>query len=1142
MKPVCFTVLFRVGILALLTQSVAAQTPASVTLSDVYSLVASTTTDNKTGMNGFDQHRSIAMNANLGSPWAGTMYISRRAQPTPSATAIVFYWKPTATNPSAAPGSGTLKPVGPDLTHPDGIFDNAVIKTAGFDPAAGNSFWGIGVGEDDYVYLTGLTAGKVVRCHPDGTNPVLVVASGFPRVRTIYVTGKGIDTRIWGIKDNVYPPATTTVERWKPTAVDGFGGPVSFIQEILFAPAETVNQMHQLVVDSAQTAVFFGQYLSGQPYTQVPPMKRSLTGVEDTLFTSGALSSGIIRASATGIDSEDRVVYFGMSQPNLDWGIAAVDPVTGANLTTNTSSSGGFYFLSPSGVVSSSLDYDNFVYMSRYSDRHFFYAYNRAYVSPLNDGSTVIGVFGTDVPAPAPKGVTVSNSAVAGTLVIKWTLKDPESIGVDIYRSGISGTLGTKINASPLTGGSYDDTGLTEGATFYYTVRTVCRDPFTNTNYTSVNTDQHWGIVRVPGVPDPPANPSAADKGDGSGVLIAWTNPPADVDSIRVYRSEAGGILGSLVKSVSPVTPGANGSWLDDTVAMGSAYWYTVRAANGAGQESPNTNQLSVTATDTVAPAFSGVTATKDLGYPGLRLTWTSAVDNTYPITYNIYVAPAGGSFDFLHPTASTTTTAGVYDLGNMTLRQTYYIVIRACDGAGNEEKNTVTVFGTPTRVIVDSDQNGGINVDKVDPQPDPAYPALIPAPINIPKSQAPDLVPTGYLGKIFYYQTNDNPGKVKYTMPIPQAGTYEIATTWSPWSAIYSLNYWYHITYPDGSTEDVQLDQWGGGGNVWRLLSTRQLTPGTLTIVGDASQITTGESQYWNVSGAVRAYLPPPSPVSIYRATAPPTITSFVPSEWANVPPLSLNLTPQIVTGAVNWTGPADYSSQVYAMWDDTNLYLAVKASDDVVSLSDGTDYLIWLRDALDLFIGLTNPQEPRTLYDAADFEVVLSATDIGGTLGGYWYCSQNPTLTGATSNVTLQRTTGGYTLIARIPWADLAPGMTPTAGQVIGFNLHGIDNDQPAAAQDTVFSLSEKSGSSINPANWLQAVMLGTPPPVLGDLNSDSLVTGADAVIALRIAGGLEALGARLNQGDVAGGDSVVNILDAARILRKVNGLDTF
>ncbi|HOC31304.1 MAG TPA: hypothetical protein PKK84_03575, partial [Armatimonadota bacterium] len=110
------------------------------------------------------------------------------------------------------------------------------------------------------------------------------------------------------------------------------------------------------------------------------------------------------------------------------------------------------------------------------------------------------------------------------------------------------------------------------------------------------------------------------------------------------------------------------------------------------------------------------------------------------------------------------------------------------------------------------------------------------------------------------------------------------------------------------------------------------------------------------------------------------------------------------------------------------------------------------------------------------------------------------------------------------------------------IGFNLHGIDNDQPAAAQDTVFSLSEKSGSSINPANWLQAVMLGTPPPVLGDLNSDSLVTGADAVIALRIAGGLEALGARLNQADVAGGDSVVNILDAARILRKVNGLDTF
>lgn len=1142
MKPVCFTVLFRVGVAALLTQSVWAQTPASVTLSDVYSLVVSTTTDNKTGLNGFDQHRSIAMNANLGSPWAGTMYISRRAQPTPPATAAVFYWKATATNPSAAPGSGTLKPAGPDLTNPDGIFDNAAIKTAGFDPAAGNSFWGIGVGEDDYVYLTGLTAGKVVRCNPNGTNPVLVVSAGFPRVRTIYVTGKGIDTRIWCVKDNVSPPGTTTMESWKPTAVDGFGGPTGFIQEVLFAPAETVNQLHQTVVNSSRTAVWYGMFMSGQPELQVIPMKRSLTGIEDTAFTAGALTSGIFRATALGIDSEDRVIYAGMSQPNLDWGIAALDPATGANLTTNTSATTNFNFLSPSGVVTTGLDYNNFVYMSRFSDRHYFYAYNRAYQTTLKDGSTVIGVFGTDVPAPAPTSVTVTNSATPGTLTIKWTLKDPEAIGVDLYRSGASGTLGTKINVNPLTGSAYDDTGLTEGTTYYYTVRTVCRDPFTNTNYTSVNIDQHWCIVRVPGVPDPPANPSAMDKGDGSGVLLAWTNPSADLDSIRIYRSETEGTLGSLVKTVTPVTPGANDSWLDGTVAMGSTYWYTVRAANGAGQESPNTNQVTVTATDTVAPTFAGVTATRDLGYPGLRLTWTSAVDNTYPITYNIYVAPAGGSFDFLNPTASTTTTEGVYDLGNLTLRQTYYIVVRARDGAGNEEKNTVTVFGTPTRVIVDSDQNGGINVDKVDPQPDPDYPALIPAPIGVPKSQAPDLVPTGYLGRIFYYQTNDNLGKVKYTVPIPQAGTYEIAVTWAPWNAINSVNYWYHLTYPDGSTEDVQLDQWGNGGNVWHLLSTKLMSPGTLTIVGDASKVTTTESQYWNVSGAVRAYLPPPSPVSIYRATAPPTITSFVPSEWANVPPISLNLTPQIVIGEVNWTGLADYSSQVYAMWDDTNLYLAVKAEDDVVSLSDGTDHLIWLRDALDLFIGLTNPQEPRSLYDAADFEVVLSATDIDGTLSGYWYCPQNPMLRGATDNVTLQRTTNGYTLIARIPWADLAPGMTPTAGQVIGFNLHGIDNDEPAAAQDTVFSLSEKSGSSTNPANWLQAVMLGTPPPVLGDLNGDSLVTSADAVIALRIAGGLEALGTRLNQGNVAGGDSVVNILDATRILRKVNGLDTF
>jgi hypothetical protein len=1129
------------GLAALVCGTATGQTPASVTLSDVYSLVASTTTNNVVSLNGFDQHRGLALNTNPGSPWAGTLYITRRAQPTPAATAAVFFWRAVATNPSAKAGSGTLTPSGPDLANPDGIFSNAAILAAGYDPAGGNSFWAIGVAEDDYVYVSGLTSGKVVRCAPDGSSPTLVVSAGFPRVRTFWVTGKGMDTRIWCIKDNVLPPATTTMERWKPTALDGSGGPVGFIQEVLATPAEAVNQLHQFVVDSARSAVYYGRYKSGDPVYHVPPMKRSVAGVEDTLFTDAAAAAEIVRATGAAMDSQDRVVYFAMPQPNRDWGIVAVDPATGANLTTNTSASGAFAFFSPAGPVSTGLDYDNFVYLARYSDRHYFYVYNRAYLAPAFDGSTVIGVFATDVPAAPPLNVSVANSVTPGTVTVRWTLKDPEAVGVDVFRSESAGVLGTKVNGAPLTGGTWDDAGLTIGTTLYYTVRAVCRDPFTGAVYTSVNSNQHPVTVRVPGRPDAPGNQAASDRGDGSGVLLSWTNPASDAAGIRIYRSEAAGVLGSLMHTVTTVTPGANDSWLDAGAGAGHTFYYTIRAANEAGEESPNTNQLRVTATDSVAPAFGGAFSARDMGGPGLRLSWTSATDNTYPITYNIYVSPTPAGFDFAHPAATTTTTAGVFDLGGLTLRRNWYVVVRAMDALGNEEKNTVVVSGFPNRIIVDSDQNGGMNVDRVDPHPDAAFPALMPAPINIPKSQAPDLVPTGYLGRIFYYQTNDTPGKVKYTMPIPQPGRYELAATWSPWSAIWAPGYLYHITYPDGSAEDVVLDEYGTLGNVWHTLAARQMTPGTLTIVGDATQIGDSDPNYWNASGAVRALLLPPSPVSIYRAGAPPTIGAFNASEWAGIEPFALESVAQAISGAAAWSGPSDYTGHVYASWDDANLYIGASVSDDIVSFPATTDDAIWQRDAIEVFVGLTNPQVPRTAYDAGDFEVVLSARDDGGTLSGVWYCPQNPALSGVTPHVAVQRRSGGFTLEARIPWADLY-GASPVTGQVIGFNIQGVDNDQAVPAQDTVFGLSEKAQAPVNPANWIQAVLTGATPPVKGDLNGDGSVTAVDAMLALRIAGGLEDIGSRMLQGNVAGADSVVDIQDAVRILRKATGKDTF
>jgi plastocyanin len=69
-------------------------------------------------------------------------------------------------------------------------------------------------------------------------------------------------------------------------------------------------------------------------------------------------------------------------------------------------------------------------------------------------------------------------------------------------------------------------------------------------------------------------------------------------------------------------------------------------------------------------------------------------------------------------------------------------------------------------------------------------------------------------------------------------------------------------------------------------------------------------------------------------------------------------------------------------------------------------------------------------------------------------------------------------------------------------------------------------------------------TPPPVRGDLTGDGKVDGADVTAALKVVGGADPLAdGVLPNVDVApaGGDSVFDLLDAARILRFASGLDT-
>lgn len=93
----------------------------------------------------------------------------------------------------------------------------------------------------------------------------------------------------------------------------------------------------------------------------------------------------------------------------------------------------------------------------------------------------------TDTTAPAaPTSITATDVGTGGKISIAWTKPtDSDFASVKIYRSTASGVLGDSIATE--TGTSKEDTSLTNGTKYYYTVRSVDTAGNESTNTTQVS-------------------------------------------------------------------------------------------------------------------------------------------------------------------------------------------------------------------------------------------------------------------------------------------------------------------------------------------------------------------------------------------------------------------------------------------------------------------------------------------------------------------------------------------------------------------------------------------------------------------------------------------------------------------------------
>lgn len=172
---------------------------------------------------------------------------------------------------------------------------------------------------------------------------------------------------------------------------------------------------------------------------------------------------------------------------------------------------------------------------------------------------TVTTVGGGNTPA-VPSGLTAT--AISSSQIdLSWTAA-ANATGYNIYRANaayVATSLANKITAAPITGTTYNDTGLTAGTTYFYRVAAV--------------------NAALQSMPTPDASATTTAAGGG----ISATTPPAFSTNLCTTHTPGTGILSGLIYHTycsAAVVPSFQNLTLTNTASGGTTPVGTVCSAS----------------------------------------------------------------------------------------------------------------------------------------------------------------------------------------------------------------------------------------------------------------------------------------------------------------------------------------------------------------------------------------------------------------------------------------------------------------------------------------------------------------------------------------------------------------------------------
>jgi hypothetical protein len=270
----------------------------------------------------------------------------------------------------------------------------------------------------------------------------------------------------------------------------------------------------------------------------------------------------------------------------------------------------------------------------------------------------VLSVVAAPVPDGDPSGLTAT-AASATQINLAWTDNSTNEDGFEIDRSP-DGSSWSLIHTTAANATSYNNTGLSEGTTYYYRVRAT--NTGGDSNYTSTANALTY--------PTAPTSLNAVQNGSTQ-IDLTWTDNSSTETGYHVERSATGSGGWSVIATLA-----ANSSSYSNTgLTPGAVWYYRVGAYNATGDSYSNTDSATTLNPPNAAP--SGLVATA-ASSSQINLTWSD--NSTNENGFEIERSPDGSTWALIHTTASEVTSYGNTGLTEAT---TYYYRVRAVNADG---------------------------------------------------------------------------------------------------------------------------------------------------------------------------------------------------------------------------------------------------------------------------------------------------------------------------------------------------------------------------------------------------------------------------------------------------------------------------